>query len=484
MNKKILLICAGIAVVVVATVCLLFANSGNDQSGEKLNVVTSFNAMTEFATAVGGDKVNVSTIIPDGAEPHEFEPKATDLVALSAADVFVYNGLGMETWADKAIESANNNKLVSVIASKGIETITLTEEQIEEHSHAHAEFDEADIEKRPLSDFAGDWKDCSPYLKDGTVDPYFEHASKEMNKTSTEVKEMYIKMMRTDYPSLSVTADGISVGNKQAKATYKGFYTTEGEHGNSVWYEFETDGTAGVPKYWVFNDHQHTVGVPESEVAHIHALYSDDSFGAIFAIENWAAMYFTVSATPEQILSAMMDHNHDEHGEFDPHSWLSLKNAISEVNAIKDAFVKADERDKDYFERNALEYTRKLQTLYNDYKTKFASATSKVFVTGHAAFGYLARDFGLTQNSVEGVFAEGEPSPSQLAELVEYCKDNGVKVIFAEEMVSPEVSATLAHEVGAKVETIYTIESAEDNLSYIDRLTSNLDKIYNSLNVK
>ena len=53
--------------------------------------------------------------------------------------------------------------------------------------------------------------------------------------------------------------------------------------------------------------------------------------------------------------------------------------------------------------------------------------------------------------------------------------------IFAEEMASPEVSDTLADEVGAKVETIYTIESAEDNKTYLERMRSDLSRIYDSL---
>lgn len=48
-------------------------------------------------------------------------------------------------------------------------------------------------------------------------------------------------------------------------------------------------------------------------------------------------------------------------------------------------------------------------------------------------------------------------------------------------MASPDVSETLANEVGAKVETIYTIESNEDDLTYLDRMKNNLTKIYDSL---
>jgi zinc transport system substrate-binding protein len=300
MLKKILL--AGSGIVIVAVVAfLLFFNKGTDSS-DKLNVVVSFNAMKEFAMNVGGDKVNVSVIVPDGSEPHDFEPKPSDLAALSSADVFVYNGLGMEPWAEEAISAAKNDQLVSVVASEDVDKIK---------------------------------------------------------------------------------------------------------------------------------------NVDEEEI--------------------------------------------EEHGEFDPHTWLSLTSAIVEVNAIRDAFINADDANKDFYEKNASDYTAKLQKLYDDYRTKFADKADGAFVTGHAAFAYLARDFGLTENSVEDTYAEGEPTPSQLAELVEFCKENGVTVIFAEEMASPEVSETLAREIGARVETVYTIESNEDDLSYLDRMSSNLEKIFNSL---
>ncbi len=104
---------------------------------------------------------------------------------------------------------------------------------------------------------------------------------------------------------------------------------------------------------------------------------------------------------------------------------------------------------------------------------QFAKAPHN-FVTGHAAFAYLSRDFGLEQNSVEDVFAEGEPNAAQLAKLIEYVKENNITTIFAEEMASPEVSKTLAKEVGAKVETIYTIESKEDDKTYLQRMDENL----------
>jgi zinc transport system substrate-binding protein len=170
-----------------------------------------------------------------------------------------------------------------------------------------------------------------------------------------------------------------------------------------------------------------------------------------------------------------------EHGEFDPHTWLSLQSAKIEAENIKNALVKVDEANKDFYEDNYKKFAAELDTLYNDYKAKFDSVSNKVFVTGHAAFGYLCRDFGLEQNSVEDVFAEGEPTPQKLEKLIEYSKTHKVKTIFMEELASPKVSETLAKEVGATVEKIYTIESKEDNKNYIESMKDNLEKIYKSL---
>jgi len=169
------------------------------------------------------------------------------------------------------------------------------------------------------------------------------------------------------------------------------------------------------------------------------------------------------------------------HGQYDPHLWLSLKGAQIEVKNIETALIQADPTNKSYYQKNARDFTAQLEAIYNDYANKFKPVNKKSFVTGHAAFAYLCRDFGLTQNSVEDVFAEGEPSAKQLTTLINYCKLNKVTTIFAEKISSPAISETLANEVGANVETIYTIESSEDNMTYLERMKDNMSKIYSSL---
>ena len=277
------------------------ATSNNKSDKSKLQVVVSFNPLKEFAEEIGKDKIEVKTVVPEGVEPHDFEPKIKDMQNISDANLFIYSGFGMETWVDKTLAAVDNKNLIVVDSSKGV----------------------------------------------------------------------------------------IPIKN-QGKAM-------------------------------------------------------------------------------------------DENGQYDPHIWLSLREAKIQTKNIKDALVKADKKNQSYYEKNYKDFSSKLDTLYNEYKVKFAGVKNKNFVTGHAAFGYLCRDFGLKQNSVEDVFAGGEPTPQKLKQIVELSKKNKIKVIFMEELASPRVSQTLAEEVGASVEKIYTIESNEDNKTYIESMKENLLIIYNSL---
>lgn len=301
MKKKLFKIIVPLCMMIFLSSCVnkKAPENNNDQAEKKIFVVSSFNAMTEFAMAIGGDKIDITTIVPSGIEAHDFEPKAKDMKNMSKADLFIYNGLEMEHWAQDILKSVDNKNLVVVEASKG-----------------------ADLIK----------------------------SSKEESK---------------------------------------------------------------------------------------------------------------------------------EHGQFDPHVWLSLKEAKVEANNIKEALVNIDSSNKEYYEENYKRFEKELDTLKDEYQNKIQPLKNKTFVTGHAAFAYLCRDFGLQQYSVEDVFAEGEPTSQKIKELVEIGKKINLKTVFMEENASPKVSETLAREIGAKADTINTLES-EGN--YIETMRANLQKIYDSLN--
>ncbi|EKQ55074.1 MULTISPECIES: metal ABC transporter substrate-binding protein [unclassified Clostridium] len=266
----------------------------NQNNNDKLNITVSIYPLKEFTEKIAGDKAVVTCLVPDNMEPHDYEPKTKDFQTLTKSNIFIYNGLGMESWVDKINESIKDKNVVIVDSSSGVEVR---------------------------------------------------------------------------------------------------------KEGNAI----------------------------------------------------------------------------------DPHIWLSLKNAEIQSENIKDALIKLDEKNKEYYEANYNNFKGELENLYNEYKPKFDTLSKKNFITGHAAFGYLCRDFGLTQKSVENLFAEGEPTPKQLEELVNFCKENNIKTVFSESLASPKISQTLAKEVGAEVVPILTLESKEDDKDYIQAMKYNLDEIYRCL---
>lgn len=91
-----------------------------EESPDRLKVVTSIYVLYDFTLKIGGDHVSVTNLLPPGAEPHEWEPGTNDLLCLEQADVFIYNGAGMEHWLDKVVASLENKDLILVETTKGL----------------------------------------------------------------------------------------------------------------------------------------------------------------------------------------------------------------------------------------------------------------------------------------------------------------------------------------------------------------------------
>jgi zinc transport system substrate-binding protein len=99
------------------------------QENEKIMVVASFYPLYEFASRVGGDRAQVSSLVPAGTEPHDWEPTPQDRQRVQSATMLVINGAGFESWS-----GAMEARLV-IDTSEGIEPEH--EEEIEEDEHGH-----------------------------------------------------------------------------------------------------------------------------------------------------------------------------------------------------------------------------------------------------------------------------------------------------------------------------------------------------------
>ena len=180
-------------------------------------------------------------------------------------------------------------------------------------------------------------------------------------------------------------------------------------------------------------------------------------------------------------------HEEEEGHGLDPHIWLSPVLAQQEVLAIQEAFVKADPEHKDDYKANADAYIAKLKELDDAFKSGLQGIKHTEFVTQHAAFGYLAKEYGLTQVPIAGLSPEQEPSPERMAEVVAFAKGREIKTILFETLVDPKIAQTIADEIGAKTDVLNPIEGLteeekKDNLDYIGIMTKNLEALKKALN--
>ena len=105
-------------VVILGMVLLAAVGCGSEQkqADGKLPVVASFYPMADFTRQIGGDLLQVDTLIADGVEPHDWEPTAKDLTKLGNARLFVYNG-GVENWARPALAVSYTHLTLPTICS-------------------------------------------------------------------------------------------------------------------------------------------------------------------------------------------------------------------------------------------------------------------------------------------------------------------------------------------------------------------------------
>ncbi|WP_295149638.1 metal ABC transporter substrate-binding protein [uncultured Peptoniphilus sp.] len=341
--KKIVFLLAGIILLSGCSKAGMKENATGESEGDKkLKVYASVYPMYDFTKKIAGDKMDVEMIMPQGTEPHGWEPDSNAIKNLENADMFIYNGAELESWTDKVLGSLSNKELKVVEASESVDLIKST------HTHDHEDEDH---------------------------DHNHEHeANHNHNHEAAE------------------------------------------------------------------NNHNHE------------------------------------------------DHDHEghHHGPMDPHVWISPKNAKIEMENIKNALVELDKDNEDYYESNYEKYAKMLDELDAKYSESLGSLPNKEIVVSHEAYGYLCKDYGLTQIGVKGVNAETEPDAKKMAEIISYIKENNITSIFTEELIDPKVSNIIASETGCQVKVLSPIEGlsqeqVDNKADYFSVMEENLENLVGAL---
>lgn len=172
------------------------------------------------------------------------------------------------------------------------------------------------------------------------------------------------------------------------------------------------------------------------------------------------------------------EHEHDHDEEDNPHVWLSVKNAIKQVENIENKLIEYNSENKDTYIKNTKEYIQQLENLDNKIHNELDSIENKNIVTFHEAFPYFAKEYGLNIVGVVQREAGSEPSAKELQETIEKIKNLDVKAIFVEPQYSTKAAETISKETNVKVYTLDPIVTEESkNSSYIDIMNKNLETL-------
>jgi zinc transport system substrate-binding protein len=290
------------------------------KSAAGLQVVTTLFPLYDFARTIGGDKAQVTMLLPPGVEPHTFEPKPEEMIRISRAGLFIYTSKYMEPWAEK---------IISGIDSKSLRVI-----------------------------------------------------------------------------------------NAGERVSYR---TAAGKDGH--------EGGTG--------DNGH-------------------------------------------------DHDH-AHTGMDPHIWLDFTNAQLMVDAILDGFVAADPANSTLYRQNAATLKARLAALDQRYRSSLSTcSTRKLLHGGHYTFGYLAARYNLDYHALSGISSDSEPSAERMIALVREIKSSGAAYLFAEELLSPRLTETLAKEAGVGVLMLHGAHNvSRDDLSrtvsFFELMERNLEQLQKGL---
>lgn len=114
----------------------------------RVKVYTTFYPLYDFAGKIGGERAEVAKLVPPGVSPHDWEPDPGTLTGLQAADVLLYNGLGLEPWLDNVVESLGTTQLKSINTTEGIEPLRgYVDAHAKEEEDAHGPEEEAKKKK-------------------------------------------------------------------------------------------------------------------------------------------------------------------------------------------------------------------------------------------------------------------------------------------------------------------------------------------------
>ena len=176
----------------------------------------------------------------------------------------------------------------------------------------------------------------------------------------------------------------------------------------------------------------------------------------------------------------------DDAFEYDPHSWLDPVSFSAQLNLVMMQMALTFPDGAEVFSENADAYNLELTQLHLNFEEAFGeqgtcatSGVDKTIVANHNAYSYISVRYGVNIMTVHGLDPEGEPSPAEVAEVVEHIKEEGITTLYVEEYTDQTAVQSIVEETDVDVQILYTMEMApsdsdDDYLSMMNKNVQNM----------
>ena len=494
------------------TALSLLAGCGHAPAAQedKLSVVTTTPILADLTRNVAGDRADVTSLVPSGADPHTYEPSLRDVRTVVYSKVALSNYLMLEPHSviktiDASLpEGAINMSLAEEAQKYGAEVIPLVENanldtvwlglRVIGKGTAHGADRSSSVHLRLESvDGPGDLTAYitgtfgRPQIYYSTTDGVDERDDVELPADAhTHMSWAFSKpgVYRARFAATLTTSRGeTSIGSQTLTIAVgadprtipeladrtvvdKGHadFSADIDQGRMLILSDPTGG--GVRTQKRLDPEKSVIWVPPKALTEIPPSPAFRFLGRPGT---------SIHQLPQAVLGAHV------HGEIDPHLWMSIKNTKAYVQVIRDALIKADPDGAQTYRDNTKDYLAKLEQTshYVDSRIAGIPKGNRQLITSHDAYGYLAQAHGMHVAGFVTANPGVEPSMAQRRKLNQTISDLKVPAVFLEPNVlrASSVLVAMAHENDVQVCTIYGDTFDDRVTTYIDLMKFDADSL-------
>lgn len=494
---------AGIgAVALLATLLSGCAATPASPGDDDLRVITTTGILADLARNVAGDRAQVSSLVPEGGDPHSYEPTLRNVRDIVYADVAFSNYL--------MLEEQNLIKTLDANLRPGVPNISLAEKAVKYAAEIIPLVEDVSLDTIWLGlRVKGDGADLGAtrssdvllsatgvrgpgnlvaYLTGsfGDVDRYFDSTDGFDPGTGYTDDSVTLPTDAHTHLSWAFTAPGVYLLDLQAKlqvsqqekpieiatgqvvfAVGVDPYDVPGREGATVLSAGHSDITVDLDArvFEALLDHEHGArqdggaGEVHREFLPLDTVVVEVPNTALHELPGDPAYRFLgrpgtpIYQLPQAVLGKHV------HGEIDPHLWQDVRNAMSYVEIIRDTLIEVDPAGAREYSANAAAYLDQLQALDDEVRAIIAEVPEgrRTLVTTHDAFGYLAAAYGVRIAGFVTPNPAVEPSLAERKRLTETIRNLHVPAVFLEPNLASRSSTLVevAKEQGIEVCPIY-----------------------------